>query len=93
MIDTMDTIDESEYKREVTHTQYRHGDKKTKKGGWSRILHHHITDKFLDITKEDLEKKTVFLKANDHFVEVVTTPKILPYWGGVLFSYVFSRSI
>ncbi len=37
-------IEKNPYKRKVTHTQYRHGDIKVKKGGWSRILQMRISE-------------------------------------------------
>ena len=85
----MEPINPADYKRPVTHTSYRHGDKKTKKGGWSRIMHHHITDNYLDITNKDLEKKDLFLQANDYYVRRKYSSKLSALWGGGSFYFYF----
>ncbi len=73
------------YKRKITHTEYRHGDKKTKKGGWSRMLHHHITDNKVSLSQEWLDSKGNFLQANDKFLEKVESSYLTPIWGGGFF--------
>ncbi len=54
------------YKREITHTQYRHGDKKVKRGRLGGILFNVITDNKFVLNK-NLKEKNYYWHANDKF--------------------------
>ncbi len=70
------------YKRKVTHTQYRHGDKNVKKGGWSRMLQMRISDNSSVLTKQDVLSRDNISYANDKFMIGVVAQNILPFMGG-----------
>ncbi len=70
------------YKRKVTHTQYRHGDKKVKKGGLSRMLHLEITENKIELWKEAIAPKAAFRAVNDKYMEIGSNSNVLPIWGG-----------
>ncbi len=73
------------YKRDVTHTEYKHKDKKVKKGGWSRMLHQHITDEKISISKETVAEQNVFYTINDKYMTIVPASHVLPFMGGGFF--------
>ncbi|REH46501.1 hypothetical protein C7448_10761 [Tenacibaculum gallaicum] len=75
-----------DYKRKVTHTEYKHGDKKVKKGGFSRMLSMQITHNKEVVSKNHVNSEN-FPYANDKFLQTPTAPKILPIWGGEFFYY------
>lgn len=74
------------YKREITHTEYRHGSKKVKKGGLKGRLHTVITD---DKHRWDTETLSDELPCNDKFLVAPTSPKVVPVWGGGAFLLIF----
>ncbi|RLJ98625.1 hypothetical protein [Tenacibaculum discolor] len=73
------------YQRKITHTQYKHGDRKVKKGGLKGRLHTVITDNAIKLTNKRLESKKTFLYASDKFVEVVEPQKVTPIVMGGFF--------
>ncbi len=74
------------YKRKITHTQYRHGNKKVKRGGLRGRLFNVITD-----NKEQWNKKSLdsTLPCNDKFLTIPVFPDIVPKWGAGLFLLLF----
>ncbi len=62
------------YKREITHTQYRHGNKKVKRGGLRGRLFNVISDNKFILNKE--------LKATDHYWHA--------NGGGIFFIFIYS---
>ncbi|MBL3659077.1 hypothetical protein, partial [Fulvivirga sediminis] len=64
---TMEQIIESDYKREITHSDYSDAHKKIKRGGWSRALNLHITENEMALYNEDVGAKKAFINANDKF--------------------------
>ena len=70
------------YKRSITHTAYKHGDKKVKKGKWSRMLHLQITENQIELYKEAVTRKGTFYHADDKYMEIGTQAKVTPIWGG-----------
>ncbi len=81
------------YKRKITHTEYRHRDKKTKKGGWSRMLHHHISDNKVKLSYKAIDPKAAFRKANDKYMKISTDANVTPIWLGGTFLLMFIGSI
>ncbi len=81
------------YKRPITHTQYKHGDKETKKGGFSRMLTMRITDDMHVMKKSDVGTKGGFPFATDVFLKCPVVPKIMPLWLGSLFLFLFLSGI
>ncbi|WP_417786017.1 hypothetical protein [Tenacibaculum sp.] len=82
------------YQRKITHTQYRHGDKKVKNGGLKGRLHPIITDKknvFLRIS--DVGEKEAYYFANDKFISSAVLSKITPTWGGGFFLFLIIFAI
>ncbi len=77
------------YTRKVTHTQYKHGDKETKKGGFSRMLPMRITDDKQIVRKSDVGTKGGYPFATDVFLKCPINPKIMPLWLGSLFLFLF----
>ncbi len=75
------------YKRKVTHTQYRHGDKKVKKGGWSRMLQMRISENTYQLSQEAVLCKGNVSEANDKFMRGVVAQNVLPFIGGGYFCY------
>ncbi|WP_378175748.1 hypothetical protein [Aquimarina sp. SS2-1] len=73
------------FKREVTHTEYKHEDKKVKKGGWSRIIQNHITENHLSMKEEWVYKKGIFTELNDLYGIRKLDPKTLPIMVGGFF--------
>ncbi len=55
-----------DYKRKVTHTEYKHGDKKVKKGGLKGRLHTVITHNKKVVNKNRISPEN-FPYANDKF--------------------------
>ena len=77
------------YKRKVTHTEYKHGDKETKKGGWSRMLQHHITDNKHKLSVNAIAPKAAIQKADDRFMQINADTDVLPIWVGGTFLFLF----
>ncbi len=78
------------YKRTITHTQYRHGDKEVKKGGLKGRLHTIISkDRF--VLNEELKEKDYCIHADANFwaKPVHGSVYIDLLWGGGLFSLFF----
>ena len=73
------------FKREVTHTEYKHEDKKVKKGGWSRIIPNHITENHLSMKEEWVYEKGIFTELNDRYGIRKIDPKTLPIMVGGFF--------
>ncbi len=79
-----------DYKRKVTHTQYRHGNKKVKKGGLKGRLFAIISNNKFVLDKE-LQSKDYFWYANDKFWSkpLFKYRHIDLLWGGGLFLLLF----
>ncbi len=73
------------YKRDVTHTEYKHKDKKVKKGGWSRMLHQHITENKHSMKKEWIYEKGIFMEINERYGLRRLDSKVLPIGAGGFF--------
>ncbi len=79
------------YKREITHTQYRHGDKKVKRGRLGGILFNVITDNKFVLNK-NLKEKNYYWHANDKFwsmPEYKNRHVDLLWGGGIFFIFIY----
>ncbi len=82
-------IDPTLYKRKITHTEYRHGDNKTKKGGWSRMLHHHISNNRIKLSSKAISPKATFQSANNRYMKISADANVTPIWLGGAFLILF----
>ncbi len=79
-------INEIDFKRTITHTSYKHGDKKVKKGGPSRMLEQHITDNKQNLNNRDVSENEAFYPANENFLKFNVPYNETVYWGGGFFT-------
>lgn len=84
---------EADYKRPITHTQYRHGDKKTKKGGLSQMLEKRITHNTRKMDSFELEGKNGLKFINDVFYVGPYAANVLPVFLGGAFLLLFLFSM
>ncbi len=77
------------YKREITHTHYKNGDKKTEKGGFSRMLQMRITHNKYILKKHQVGNEDDFVFANDVFLTYPVVSNIAPLWLGGTFLILF----
>ena len=87
----MVTTNTFDYKRTITHTSYKHGDKKVKKGGFSRVLPHKITHDKHKISK-DLDPNEKYSLPNDVYFELDPEAHLVPIMvgGTLLVLFLFS---
>ncbi len=71
------------YKREVTHTEYPHGNKKVKKGGLSSVLQLHISENAHKLTVERVKGRKNISEANGEYMIGVVAQYVTAYWGGL----------
>ena len=77
------------YKRAITHTQYKHGDKKIKKTSLSRILPKRITDNKHVVKKHHVDNPEEFPFANERFLTLPVNPHVATFMVGGLFFFYF----
>lgn len=74
------------YKRTVTHTSYKHGNKKVKKGGISRMIPLRITHKEKAILRKEIaDDDDIIISVSDKYMELPTASNVVIYMGGGAF--------